>query len=65
MAHGLALFYVKYLGNVEVTEARGNRVVDLALHEIIANNKGRKREGFKTPRIEFSVTSSGIKLTDR
>eukprot|EP00054_Salpingoeca_dolichothecata_P006914 m.40492 g.40492 ORF g.40492 m.40492 type:complete len:641 (-) comp16754_c0_seq4:158-2080(-) len=65
MAHGLSLFYVKYLGHIEVSGSRGAEVVAYALSEVLATNKARKVEGWKAPKVELSFSASGLRLTDR
>ncbi len=65
MAQGMSLYFVKFLGKENVPEAKGAQVVDYALHQILTQNKIRKREGWHAPKVELSITQSGVKLTDR
>ncbi|EDQ84220.1 uncharacterized protein MONBRDRAFT_13000 [Monosiga brevicollis MX1] len=63
--HGLRLFYVKYYGHEEVPDARGNSVVDFALHSILTTKTYRKSQGWHPPQVELSVGTRGVKVTDR
>eukprot|EP00049_Salpingoeca_infusionum_P026412 m.25586 g.25586 ORF g.25586 m.25586 type:complete len:571 (-) comp8736_c0_seq1:200-1912(-) len=65
LAQGLHLYYVKYLGKEEVPEAKGDKVVDYALHQILQTRQDRKREGLRSTKVELSVSITGIKVTDR
>ncbi|EGD73749.1 hypothetical protein PTSG_11505, partial [Salpingoeca rosetta] len=65
LMQGMHLYYVKYYGKEEVPEAKGEKVVDYALHRILSDRRERKREGIKSARVELSVSLTGIKVTDR
>ena len=65
LLQGMHLYYVKYYGKEEVPDARGEKVVDYALHRILSDRMQRKREGIKSARVELSVSAKGIKVTDR
>eukprot|EP00730_Choanoeca_flexa_P010302 TRINITY_DN17417_c0_g1_i1.p1 TRINITY_DN17417_c0_g1~~TRINITY_DN17417_c0_g1_i1.p1 ORF type:complete len:549 (+),score=136.01 TRINITY_DN17417_c0_g1_i1:36-1682(+) len=62
---GLTLYWVKYYGKEQVPESRGNSIVDYALHQILVTKVASKKQGWKPPRVEFSIGISGVKVTDR
>eukprot|EP00045_Choanoeca_perplexa_P012469 m.136081 g.136081 ORF g.136081 m.136081 type:complete len:546 (+) comp16021_c0_seq2:83-1720(+) len=63
--HGLTLYYCKYYGKEDVPSNKGNSVVDYALHQILVTKVASKKQGWRPPRVEFSVGVSGVKVTDR
>ncbi len=34
-AHGLSIFYVKYMGTMDVAEAKGSHVADTAMRQVM------------------------------
>eukprot|EP00047_Mylnosiga_fluctuans_P003901 m.231608 g.231608 ORF g.231608 m.231608 type:complete len:551 (-) comp12239_c0_seq1:53-1705(-) len=64
-AHGLSIFYVKYLGAIEVSEPKGAHVAETAMKQVIAQCEAYKKSGWQAPKAELSITSLGLKVTDR
>ncbi|KAG8199945.1 hypothetical protein JTE90_006192 [Oedothorax gibbosus] len=64
LQHGHVAYLVKFLGSIEVDQAKGIDVVKDGIRKLKFNQQLRKAEGTKTPKVEVTISIDGVAIQD-
>ncbi|XP_015921605.1 PTB domain-containing engulfment adapter protein 1 [Parasteatoda tepidariorum] len=64
LQHGHVAYLVKFLGSVEVDQAKGIDVVKDGIRKLKFNQQLKKSEGTKTPKVEVTISIDGVAIQD-
>ncbi|XP_060872473.1 enhancer of polycomb homolog 1-like isoform X1 [Metopolophium dirhodum] len=61
---GHIAYIVKFLGNVDVDQPKGFKVIKESIQKLKFNQQVRKAEGSKVPKVELTISVEGVALQD-
>ncbi|XP_054711315.1 PTB domain-containing engulfment adapter protein 1-like [Uloborus diversus] len=65
LQHGHVAYLVKFLGSIEVDQAKGIEVVKDGIRKLKFNQQLKKAEGTKTPKVEVTISIDGVAIQDQ
>lgn len=65
LQHGHVAYLVKFLGSIEVDQAKGIDVVKDGIRKLKFSQQLKKAEGTKTPKVEVTVSIDGLAIQDQ
>lgn len=65
LQHGHIAYLVKFLGSIEVDQAKGIDVVKEGIRKLKFNQQLKKSEGTKTPKVEVTISIDGVAIQDQ
>lgn len=57
-------FNLQFLGNVDVDQPKGFKVIKESIQKLKFNQQVRKAEGSKVPKVELTISVEGVALQD-
>jgi len=60
----LSNFDLQFLGNVDVDQPKGFKVIKESIQKLKFNQQVRKAEGSKVPKVELTISVEGVALQD-
>lgn len=64
LQHGHVAYLVKFLGSIEVDQAKGIDVVKDGIRKLKFNQQLKKAEGTKTPKVEITISIDGVAIQE-
>ncbi|PRD21424.1 UNVERIFIED_CONTAM: ced-6 [Trichonephila clavipes] len=64
LKHGHVAYLVKFLGSIEVDQAKGIDVVKDGIRKLKFNQQLKKAEGTKTPKVEITISIDGVAIQE-
>jgi len=60
----LSNYDLQFLGNVDVDQPKGFKVIKESIQKLKFNQQVRKAEGSKVPKVELTISVEGVALQD-